>query len=74
MIISGVTKKDDGTISCMAGNTVGSMTANARLVVSGGNRNYIQNFNIHPLWITDDMVRNAAREASENVEKLVLFW
>ncbi|VDN56183.1 unnamed protein product [Dracunculus medinensis] len=71
LIISGVTKKDDGTISCMAGNTVGSMTANARLVVSGGNRNYIQNFNIHPLWITDDVVRNAAREASENVEKAI---
>lgn len=62
LTISYVTKHDDGTYSCMAGNTVGSMTADARLSVTS---HHHKNDN----QITDDVIREAVREASYNVDR-----
>uniref|UniRef100_F1KRF1 Peroxidasin n=2 Tax=Ascaris TaxID=6251 RepID=F1KRF1_ASCSU len=64
LTISYVTKHDDGTYSCMAGNTVGSMTADARLSVTS---HHHKNDN----QITDDVIREAVREASYNVDRAV---
>ncbi|VDM47303.1 unnamed protein product [Toxocara canis] len=62
LTISRVTKRDDGTYSCMAGNTVGSMMADARITVTS-DRHSVGNA------VTDDIIRDAIREASFNVDR-----
>uniref|UniRef100_A0A915PIU6 Ig-like domain-containing protein n=1 Tax=Setaria digitata TaxID=48799 RepID=A0A915PIU6_9BILA len=63
LTISGVTKRDEGVYSCMAGNTVGSMTAEARLVV-------YQN-RIQENQLDDRLIQNIYQQASQNVDSAI---
>lgn len=61
LTISRVTKNDEGVYSCMAGNTVGSMIAEARLQID---QNRIQN-NL----INDRFIHDIFQQASQNVDR-----
>ncbi|VDO30637.1 unnamed protein product [Onchocerca flexuosa] len=63
LIISGVTKHDEGVYSCMAGNTVGSMIAEARLLVD---QNRIQD---NP--IDDHLIHDIFQQASRHVDSAI---
>lgn len=63
LTISPVTKADEGTYSCMAGNPVGAMSADARLTVEGGEPKRE--------LIDDDLLLEIAAKARANVEKAV---
>ncbi|CAG9533092.1 unnamed protein product [Cercopithifilaria johnstoni] len=60
LTISGVTKRDEGVYSCMAGNTVGSMIAEARLIIDQ-NRFHDSSLNGH-------FIHKIFQEASQNVD------
>ncbi|VDO24035.1 unnamed protein product [Brugia timori] len=63
LTISGVTKHDEGVYSCMAGNTVGSMIADARLLID---QNQIQDGSIN-----DHFIHNIFHQASQNVDSAI---
>ncbi|MCP9264611.1 Peroxidasin [Dirofilaria immitis] len=63
LTISKVTKHDEGVYSCMAGNTVGSMTAEARLLID---QNRIQN---NP--INNHLIYDIFQQASQNVDSAI---
>lgn len=61
LTISGVTKHDGGVYSCMAGNTVGSMIAEARLIVD---QNRFQDS-----LMSDQFIHNIFQQAAQNVDR-----
>lgn len=61
LTIAGVTKHDEGVYSCMAGNAVGSMIAEARLLID---QNRIQD---NP--INDHFIHDIFQQASQNVDR-----
>uniref|UniRef100_A0A8R1Y256 Peroxidase n=1 Tax=Onchocerca volvulus TaxID=6282 RepID=A0A8R1Y256_ONCVO len=63
LTIAGVTKHDEGVYSCMAGNAVGSMIAEARLLID---QNRIQD---NP--INDHFIHDIFQQASQNVDSAI---
>ncbi|PAV75225.1 hypothetical protein WR25_18023 [Diploscapter pachys] len=64
--ISNVERQDDGIYSCMAGNSVGAMSADARLTVRGTDQsNQIDDI------LTEDTLRKIATQAKANVDRAV---
>ncbi|EFO27644.2 hypothetical protein LOAG_00844 [Loa loa] len=63
LTISRVTKRDEGVYSCMAGNTVGSMIAEARLLID---QNRIQD---KPM--NDHFIHDIFQQASQNVDSAI---
>uniref|UniRef100_A0A1I7XKR4 Ig-like domain-containing protein n=1 Tax=Heterorhabditis bacteriophora TaxID=37862 RepID=A0A1I7XKR4_HETBA len=66
LTITKIVRQDDGMYSCMAGNSVGAMMADAKLIVKGDFQNQVDNF------IDDATLRNIASKAKDNVNKLIL--
>ncbi|CAD6189512.1 unnamed protein product [Caenorhabditis auriculariae] len=64
LTINNVEKADEGVYSCMAGNPVGAMTAEAKLTVIGGNKD-------NKPVIDEALLHRIAQKARENVEKAV---
>ena len=63
LTVTRVGRQDDGVFSCMAGNSVGAMMAEARLKVKGDFAKTVDQL------LTDDAIRNIALKAKENVER-----
>ncbi|CAI2353571.1 unnamed protein product [Caenorhabditis sp. 36 PRJEB53466] len=64
--ISNIEKKDEGYYSCMAGNAVGAMSADAKLTVIGG-----ETKKGSTPQIDEELLRAIAQKARENVENAV---
>ncbi|VBB33328.1 unnamed protein product, partial [Acanthocheilonema viteae] len=63
LTISGITKYDEGVYSCMAANTVGSMIAEARLIID---HNRFQDNSIN-----DHFIHDVFQQASQNVDSAI---
>lgn len=63
--MSPIGRADEGFFSCMAGNAVGSMTADARLTVDWSQLDYIDS------TIDNSLLKTIVEEATENVERFV---
>ncbi|CCD71290.1 Peroxidasin homolog pxn-1 [Caenorhabditis elegans] len=64
--ISNIEKKDEGYYSCMAGNPVGAMSADAKLTVIGG-----ETRKAAAPQIDEELLRAIAQKARQNVENAV---
>lgn len=58
-----MTRQDQGTISCMAGNSVGAMTAEAKLIVDSSSLGSFDN------RLDSNLLQNLVIQASENVDR-----
>ncbi|CAJ0588530.1 unnamed protein product [Cylicocyclus nassatus] len=65
LTITRVTRQDEGVYSCMAGNSVGAMMADAKLTVEGDFGRTVDTF------IDDSVLRNIAGQARENVNRAI---
>uniref|UniRef100_A0A0N4ZT87 Peroxidasin n=1 Tax=Parastrongyloides trichosuri TaxID=131310 RepID=A0A0N4ZT87_PARTI len=65
LIITHVTRQDNGVFTCMAGNDVGAMTADATLTVEAPTLNRID----HSL--DDNKLQEIVRKATENVDRAI---
>ncbi|KAK6758709.1 hypothetical protein RB195_016123 [Necator americanus] len=65
LTINRVTRQDEGVYSCMAGNSVGAMMADAKLIVEGDFGRTVDTF------IDDATLQNIAFQARENVNRAV---
>lgn len=63
LTIRHVSLQDDGTYACQAGNTVGSMMADARLRVHNPNQAHLDQ------QVTTDLIRQSVLQARENVDR-----
>ncbi|KAE9418760.1 hypothetical protein Angca_003374 [Angiostrongylus cantonensis] len=63
LTISKVTRQDEGVYSCMAGNSVGAMMADAKLSVDGDFDNTVDTF------INDATLKTIATQARDNVDR-----
>lgn len=65
LTISGVMKRDEGVYSCVAGNTVGSMIAEARLMIDQNQK--------QDSPINGHFIHNIFQKASKNVDRFALI-
>lgn len=63
IVVDQVTRQDQGTFSCMAGNPVGAMTAEAKLTVDSSRLGSFDN------RLDSNLLQNLVTEASENVDR-----
>lgn len=63
LTVSPVGRADEGHYSCMAGNAVGSMTADARLMVDWSQLDYVDS------TIDNKLLKTIVEEATENIER-----
>ncbi|CAJ0567070.1 unnamed protein product, partial [Mesorhabditis spiculigera] len=65
MTISHVSRQDEGVYSCMAGNSVGAMMAEARLSVKGKLQVEVDKV------VDDALLKNIVQQATENVNRAI---
>uniref|UniRef100_A0A0K0FL11 Peroxidasin-like protein (inferred by orthology to a human protein) n=1 Tax=Strongyloides venezuelensis TaxID=75913 RepID=A0A0K0FL11_STRVS len=65
LIISHVTRQDNGVFTCMAGNDVGAMTAEATLIVEAPTLDRID------YSLDDNKLAEIVKQATENVDKAI---
>lgn len=58
-----MTRQDQGTISCMVGNAVGAMTADAQLLVDSSRLGSLDNY------LDSNLLKNIVSQASENIDR-----
>ncbi|KAL3073258.1 hypothetical protein niasHS_000010 [Heterodera schachtii] len=65
LTINGVTRHDTGTFACMAGNVVGSQTADAQLDVQSAQIDQLDT------TLNDQTLRSIVDEASQNIDRAI---
>lgn len=72
MVIDPVVRADQGTYSCMAGNSVGSMTTDAFLTVETSNLDTLDT------KINPELLKGIVNEASKNIDRycflIIIFF
>lgn len=63
LTVSPVGRADEGYYSCMAGNAVGSMTADAQLKVDWSQLDFVDS------TIDNNLLKTIVEEATENIER-----
>ena len=66
LIIAAVSRQDQGIFSCMAGNAVGSMTAEANLQVQFSQIDAIDRY------LSQQKLETIVNEASQNVDRFLI--